>query len=73
MPGLFRGGFQRFGGFGEDQRGAFEQTAEIFFAGVMMRAAGELETGAGLVADFEAFQLDDADIFRAAFPDLALL
>lgn len=38
-----------------------------------MCAAGELETGAGLVADFEAFQLDDAHIFRAAFPDLALL
>lgn len=63
---------RRLGGFGEDQGGAFEQAAEIFFAGVPVRAAGELEIGGGLVADFEALKLDDADIFRTAFPDLAL-
>lgn len=40
---------------------------------MLVRAAGELEIGGGLVTDFEAFEFDDADILRAALPDLALL
>jgi len=38
-----------------------------------MFAVGELEIGRGFVADFEPFKLNDADVFVAAFPDLALL
>ena len=56
-----------------EQVGAFEQTAEIFFAGVLMLAVSELEIGGGFVADFEPFEVDDADEFLAALPDLALL
>lgn len=65
--------FRGLGGFGEDQGGAFEQAAEIFFARrLVLGVAGELLVRRGLVADFEPFKLDDADIFRAAFPNLAL-
>lgn len=38
-----------------------------------MRAAAELEVCGGLVADFKPFEVDDADKFIAALPDLALL
>jgi hypothetical protein len=64
---------QRFDRLGRDQRRAFEQAAEIFFAGVLVRAAGELEIGGGLVTDSEAFEFNDADELRAALPDLSLL
>jgi hypothetical protein len=37
-----------------------------------MLATRELQTGGGLIADLETFQRHDADIFLAAFPDLAL-
>jgi hypothetical protein len=55
-----------------DERRAFEQAAEIFFAGVPIPAVSELGIGRGLVTYCEPFELDDADIFTAAFPDLAL-
>ena len=61
------------GWFLREQGGAFEQAAEIFFAGVLMLAVGELEVRGGFVADFEPFEVDDADEFLAALPDLALL
>lgn len=70
---ILGGGFQSFRGLGVDQGGALEQAAEIFFAGVMMFAAGEVLAGGGFVADFEPFKLDDAHVLIAAFPDLALL
>lgn len=40
---------------------------------MLVRAAGEFEIGGGLVTDFEAFEFDDADVLRAALPDLTLL
>ena len=52
---------------------AFEQAAEILFARVLMFAVGKLEIRRGFVADFEPFELNNADVFVAAFPDLALL
>jgi hypothetical protein len=52
---------------------AFEQAAEIFFARVLMFAVGELEVRRGFVTDFEPFEVNNADVFIAAFPDLALL
>lgn len=33
----------------------------------------ELEVRGGFVSDFEPFEVNDADVFNAAFPDLALL
>jgi hypothetical protein len=67
----WRGNFFR--GQGGDEGGAFEQAAEIFLAGVLVRAVGELEGGGGFVADFEPCEVDDAHEFSAALPDLALL
>lgn len=55
-----------------DERRAFEQAAKIFFARVPVLAVGELGIGCGLITDFEPFEQDDADVFTAAFPDLAL-
>ena len=52
---------------------AFEQAAEIFFAGDGFRAGLAGEAGQGFVFHFEPFQPHDADIFLALFPDLALL
>jgi hypothetical protein len=51
---------------------AFEQAAEIFFAGDDFRAGLAGETGHGFVFHFEPFQPHDADVFPALFPDLAL-
>jgi hypothetical protein len=61
----------RFGG--GQQRGVFEETAKILFAGVLVGAVGELQVVGRFVADFKPFKVDDADKFRAAFPNLALL
>ncbi len=51
---------------------AFEQAAEILFAGDVERPffIGEVEHG--FVFHLQPFQPDDADIFLALFPDLAL-
>ena len=38
-----------------------------------MFAVGELEIRRGFVTDFEPFEVNNADVFIAAFPDLALL
>jgi hypothetical protein len=38
-----------------------------------MLAVGEPGIGGGLVADRQPFEMNDADKFAAAFPDLALL
>ena len=50
----------------------FEQAAEVFFAGDVLRAFLGVETRHQLVFYFEAFEPHDADIFFALFPDLAL-
>jgi hypothetical protein len=52
--------------------GAFEQAAEIFFAGDVFHAFFAAEIGHGLVFHLEPLQPDDADMFLALFPDLAL-
>jgi hypothetical protein len=66
-------GLKRFRRERGDERCALEQAAEIFFTGVAVLAALGLESGLGLVTDFETFEMNDAYIFPAAFPDLALL
>jgi len=38
-----------------------------------MFAVGELEIRRGFVTDFEPFEVNNADVLVAAFPDLALL
>jgi hypothetical protein len=58
---------------GSKQGRAFEQAAEIFFARVLMLAVGEPEIRRGFIADFEPFEVNNADVGVAAFPDLALL
>jgi hypothetical protein len=70
---LRAGGGEGFAGGSGDKRRAFEQAAEIFFACVLMFAVRELEIRRGFVTDFEPFELNNADILIAAFPDLALL
>jgi hypothetical protein len=51
---------------------AFEQTAEIFFAGDVPGAFLVAEVGHGLVFHFEPLKAHDADVFLVLFPDLAL-
>ncbi len=62
-----------FARFWREQRGPFEHPAEIFLAGGAVFAIRALQALEGLVADFQPFQLHDADEFLAAFPRLALL
>src|SRR5579863_372493 len=59
--------------FGSDEDGAFEQPAEILFAGVLVLAVGELEIGGGFVTHLKPLEVNDAHKFVAALPDLALL
>ena len=51
---------------------AFEQAAEILFAGDDLCASLAGEAGHGFVFHLKPFEADDADVFRALFPDLAL-
>ena len=51
---------------------AFEQAAEVLFAGDDFCAFLAGEAGRGFVFHFEPFEADDADVFPALFPDLAL-
>jgi hypothetical protein len=51
---------------------AFEQAAEILFAGDNFRAGLAGEAGHGFVFHLEPFQPHNADVFPALFPDLAL-
>jgi hypothetical protein len=55
-----------------DERCALEQAAEIFFTGVPVFAGLGFKSRLGFVTDFQTFEVNDADIFLAAFPDLAL-
>lgn len=56
-----------------NQGGTFEEAAEIFFAGLVVLAIRELMAGGRLVTNGKPFELDDANKFRAALPDLTLL
>lgn len=38
-----------------------------------MLAVGEFEIRRGFITDFEPFEMNNADVLIAAFPDLALL
>ena len=51
---------------------AFEQAAEIFFAGDVLRAFFAGEVNHGFVFHLESFEPHDADVFLVLFPDLAL-
>jgi hypothetical protein len=51
---------------------AFEQAAEILFAGDDFCAFPAGEASHGFVFYFKPFEPDDADVFRALFPNLAL-
>ena len=51
---------------------AFEQAAEIFFAGDVLRAFLVAKVGQGFVFHLEPFEAHDADVFLFLFPDLAL-
>ena len=51
---------------------AFEQAAEIFFAGDDFRPFLVAEVGHGFVFHFKPFEAHDADVFLVFFPDLAL-
>ena len=51
---------------------AFEQAAEIFFAGDDFRAGFAGEAGMGFVFHFQPFEADDADELSVFFPDLGL-
>ena len=68
---MHRRGWQNF--YGRQQPGLFQQPTEIFFTGDQLPALLGVEAGHGFVFHFEPFQSDDADIFLALFPDLALL
>ena len=68
------------GGFASDRRffwrrqklGAFEQPAEIFFAGDLHGPFLGGEAGHGFIFHLQPFEPDDADILRALLPGLAL-
>ena len=63
---------KRFNRFGRQQGAGFEQPAEIFLAGVLMRAVGKPKVGGRFIADFEPFEVDDAHELFIALPNLAL-
>ena len=51
---------------------AFEQAAEIFFAGDDFGAGLAGQTGMGFVFHLQPFEADDADKLPVFFPDLGL-
>ena len=53
--------------------GGLDQAAKILFADVMKGALAGGEALDGLVFHFQTFQVQDAVIFVAEFPDLVLL
>ena len=55
-----------------EQLGLLEQPAEILFARLVQRAFLVAEVGHGFICHGEPFQLHDADIFLARFPNLTL-
>jgi hypothetical protein len=75
LPCLFAGRFfvfrQRFNAVLE-QPALLQQAAEIFFAGVAMFAFAAVQILQNFVSDFQSFEMNDADVFVAMFPNLAL-
>jgi hypothetical protein len=63
---------QRFS-FQLEQAAFFQQSAEIFFAGVTMLAFAAVEIFQDFIGHFQSLEVNDADVFIAVFPDLALL
>ena len=57
---------------GRQQLRAFEQAAEIFFAGDDFRVGLAGEAGMGFIFHFQPFEADDADELSVFFPDLGL-
>jgi hypothetical protein len=55
-----------------EQMRAFEQAAEIFFAGDLHRAFPSREAGHGFVFHLQALKPHNAEILRALLPSLAL-
>jgi hypothetical protein len=55
------------------QVGGFQETAKILLADVMEGSFAGGEALDGLVFHLQAFQVQDAQVFVAAFPDLILL
>jgi len=55
-----------------EQRGGFDQAAELLFAGLLVFTFASLETLRGFVTDRKSFEFDDANKFVAEFPDLGL-
>jgi hypothetical protein len=51
----------------------FDQPAELFLRGFMVRAFVRVNVGHGLVLHFEPFELNDAQENFSLLPDLALL
>ena len=64
---------QGFDGFRGEQLALFQQAAEIFFAGMTMFTFVGGETFEDFITHFQAFQVNDADVFVAVFPNLSLL
>jgi len=56
-----------------EQGGGFEQATEILLACVKVFPFAGPEIRHHFIADFETFEMDDADEFIALFPNLALL
>ena len=65
---VFREGFD----FKLQQTTFFQEAAEIFLAGVTVFAFGGVEILKNFVSDFQPFEMNDADVFIAMFPNLAL-
>lgn len=63
---------QRFD-FQLEEAAFFEQTAEILFARVAMFTFATVQIFQHLVSHSQSFQVNDANVFVAMFPDLALL
>jgi hypothetical protein len=59
--------------FERHQVGGFQETAKILLADVVAGSFAGGEALDGLVFHFQTFQVQDAKVFLAAFPDLILL
>ena len=55
------------------QVGGFQEAAKILLADVVAGSGAGGEALDGLVFHFQSFQVQDAEVFVAAFPDLILL
>ncbi len=56
-----------------EQAALFQEAAKILFAGVAVFAFLGVEVFEDFIADFQPLEVNDADVFGAVFPNLALL